>query len=162
LISKIKKDQAYLAVSYTDVPVGKSIGVAGFPLARIVADANGNATLQGVIYRVASGIANAVYKTDMDFNDGYPLKDATIIEVNFMFVPGNSGGPIFDAETGRVLGYVKGFTFPKISDKPESCTLIPVPPGLTKDYMTAIYAIYSIGLTLAPVRSHLEQFGVTL
>ena len=162
LLSKSKTDQAYLPISYADIPVGKSIGVAGYPLARIVNDPSGNVTLAGVVFRVAEGVANAVNKTDMDFNDGYPLKDTTIIEVNFMFVPGNSGGPIFDRETGRVLGYVKGFSYPKIAEKAETCNLIQAPAGLNPAYLTAIYAVYSIGLTLAPAQPHLEQFGVKL
>jgi hypothetical protein len=162
LISKFKLDQAYLPISYADVPIGSAIGVAGYPLARLTTDSKGNLTLGGVVYRVAQGVATSFYKTNMDFNDGYPLKDVSIVEVNFMFVPGNSGGPIFEANTGRVVAYVKGFLNPKIADKKETCNLIPVPAGLGADYLTAVYAVYSVGLTLFPVREALEKFGVKL
>lgn len=161
LISKYKSDQAYLPISYADA-VGAAIGVAGYPLAHVTTDSNKNLTLSGVVYRVAHGVVNAFYRTDLDFNDGYPLKDVAIVEVNFMFVPGNSGGPIFEADTGRVVAYVKGFTYPKIADKKETCNLIPVPAGLGADYLTAVYAVYSLGLTLFPVRESLEKFGVKL
>lgn len=84
------------------------------------------------------------------------------MEVNFLFVPGNSGGPIFDAETGRALAYVKGFRYPKIIEGEETCNLIAVPAGMQPKYLSAIYAVYSVGLTLDRVRRHLEQFGVKL
>jgi trypsin-like peptidase len=45
LISHSKADQAYLPISYADVPVGREIGVAGYPLAQLSTDANGNLTL---------------------------------------------------------------------------------------------------------------------
>ena|ERR1700687_2831338 len=162
LISKSKKDQAFLPVSYADIRVGAMIGVAGYPLAHLATDSSGNLTLSGVVYRVAHGAANAVYVTDLDFGDGYPQKDITVVEVNFLFVPPNSGGPIFEAETGRAIAYVKGFRYPKILEKKEECKLIPVPTGLQGDYWSAIYAVYSVGLTLSPVRDHLEKFGVKL
>jgi len=162
LISKSKLDQAYLPISYADIPVGLDIGVAGYPLAQLITDSSGNLTFGAVVYRVAKGVATAFYKTDLDMGDGHPIKDREIVEVNFLFVPGNSGGPIFDARKGRVLAYVKGFRSHKIQERSEVCNLIPVPTGMQKDYLTAVHAVYSIGLTLGPVQIHLEQFGVTL
>jgi S1-C subfamily serine protease len=161
LISKSKRDQAYLPISYTDIPVGLEIGVAGYPLAQLTTDANGNLVIGAVVYRVARGVATAFYKTDLDTGDGHPQKDRMILEVNFLFVPGNSGGPIFDARRGRVMAYVKGFRSHKIQERQEVCNLTPVPAGLQKDYLTAVHAVYSIGLTLEPIQNRLEQFGVT-
>ena len=162
LLSKSKSDQAYMPVSYADVPVGLEIGIAGYPLAQLSVDSSGNLTLGAVVYRVAKGVATSCFKTDLDMNDGHPLKDREIIEVNFLFVPGNSGGPIFDARRGRAVAYVKGFRSHKIQERPEACNLIPVPAGMQKDYLAAVHAVYSIGLTLGPLQSHLEQFGVKL
>ena len=102
-------NQAYIPIGYAHPPIGSEIGVAGYPLAAIAVNANGTADVKGLVYRVAKGVATAVYPFNMDFGDGYPLKDVPVIEVNFFFVPGNSGGPIFDAETGRARireGYV--------------------------------------------------------
>ncbi len=162
LISKTKKDQAYLPISYADVAVGSEIGVAGYPLAQMSTDAKGNLTLGGIVYRVAKGVAAAFYKTDVDSGDGHPLHDVMVVEVNFLFVPGNSGGPIFEAGSSRVVAYVKGFRTHKIQERAEQCNLIPIPPGLNANYLDSVHAVYSIGLTLQPVRSHLEKFGVTL
>lgn len=162
LLSKSKPDQAYLPISYTDVKMGEEIGVAGYPLPQLSKDAAGNITLGGTVYRVSHGVVNAVYNTDLNTGDGHPLTDVPVLEVNFLFVPGNSGGPIFQADTGRVMAYVKGFRTHKIQERQEQCTLIPVPAGMQAEYLDGIYAVYSIGLTLDRVRSYLEDFGVTL
>jgi hypothetical protein len=101
----------------------------------------------------------------MDFGDGYPLKDVPVIEVNFFFVPGNSGGPIFDAETGRVFAYVKGMHTPKINEFLDSAfpiTKSKLPAGMSDQYIADIRAVYSIGLMLDRVRTELEKFGVQL
>lgn len=57
---------------------------------------------------------------------------------------------------------MKGFRSHKIQEVPEVCNLIPVPTGMQKDYLAAVHAVYSIGLTLGPIQSRLEQFGVKL
>jgi hypothetical protein len=162
LLSGSKPDQAFLPISFADIPVGQEIGVAGYPLARIMTDQNGDVTLSGMVFRVAKGVATAYYKTDLDSGDGHPLKETMILEVNFLFVPGNSGGPIFDAETGRAIAYVKGFQRHKIQEVHERCQLIPVPDGMSAEYLDSVYAVYSLGLTLEPVRAQLERFGVSL
>jgi S1-C subfamily serine protease len=162
LLSSSKPDQAFMPISYADIPVGQEIGVAGYPLPRLITDPNGNVTLSAMVYRVAKGVATAIYRADLNAGDGHPLQDKTFLEVNFLFVPGNSGGPIFDAETGRVIAYVKGFQRHKIQEVHETCQLIPVPPGLNGQYIDSVYAVYSLGLTLEPVRAQLEKFGVSL
>jgi hypothetical protein len=163
LICKAKKDQAYLSISYADIPVGSEIGVAGYPLAMLATDPNGNPDVKALVYRVAKGVATAVFRYDMDHGDGHPLKDVQVVEVNFLFVPGNSGGPIFEAETGRVIAYVKGFRTHKIQEKAEQCSpATQVPAGLSNIYLDSVHAVYSVGLTLDRVRGELEQFGVML
>lgn len=162
LISKSKKDQAYMPVSYSTIPVGMTMGIAGYPLAQANVDEKKNLTLKGVIFRVSEGVANAVYNTDLNFKGTTPMKDVPVVEVNFLFVPGNSGGPIFDIETGRVLAYVEGFRYPKVIEHEETCNLKPAPEGMPSKYLSAIYALYSVGITLSRVRPHLEKFGVKL
>ena len=159
LLSDSKLDQAFLPISYSDIPVGQEIG---YPLGRLIVDSSGSVTLGGLVYRVAKGVATAYYRTDLNSGDGHPLKDRMVLEVNFLFVPGNSGGPIFDAETGRAIAYVKGFQRHKIAEVHERCELIPLPAGMTEEYLDSVYAVYSNGLTLEPVRAQLEEFGVRL
>jgi hypothetical protein len=163
LICRARKDQAFLSLSYADVAVGSEIGVAGYPLARLTTDSHGNPNVSALVYRVAKGVATAVFNDSLDTGDGHPLVDVPVVEVNFLFVAGNSGGPIFDAETGRAVAYVKGFRTHKIQERPEQCfPQTQVPDGLSKTYMSCVHAVYSIGLTLDRVRGELEQFGVKL
>ena len=156
-----RPDQPYLPIGYACLPVGAEIGVAGYPLASIAVDANGAADVKGMVYRVAKGTATAVYRTNWDSGDGYPLIDTLVVEVNFFFVPGNSGGPIFDAETGRAFAYVKGLSTPKINEFVDTA-VIALPTTIAKEYVAGIRAVYSIGLTLDRVRDELEKFGVQL
>lgn len=162
ILCHVKPDQAYMPVSYAEVAVGTEIGVAGYPLGSLHADANGDLTFEGLVYRVAKGVATAVYRTNWDSGDGHPLVDIPVVEVNFLFVPGNSGGPVFDAETGRAFGYVKGMNTPKIGERVEKCTHITPPAHIPNEYIASIQAVYSVGLTLDRVRTELEQFGVKL
>jgi hypothetical protein len=163
LICKARKDQPFVPISYADIAVGSEIGVAGYPLAVLRTDAQGNPNVAALVYRVAKGVATAVFNDSIDTSDGHPLVNVPIVEVNFLFVPGNSGGPIFDAETGRAVAYVKGFRAPKIQEKAEQCfPQTQVPQGLSNNYMSCVHAVYSIGLTLDRVRGELEQFGVKL
>ena len=163
LLCHQKKDQAFLSLSYADIPVGCEIGVAGYPLAGLSTDANGNPDASKLVYRVAKGVATAVFRNDVNTNDGHPLLDTPIVEVNFLFVPGNSGGPIFDAETGRVIAYVKGFQAHRINEAVQQCFPgTQLPEGLSSVYLACVHAVYSIGLTLDRVRPELEQFGVKL
>jgi len=148
LLSDTKLDQAFLPISYADVPVGQEIGVAGYPLARLLTDAGGNVTLGGLVYRVAKGVATAYYRTNLDSGYGHPLNDRMVLEVNFLFVPGNSGGPIFDAENGRVIAYVEGFQHYKIKEVLEHYTQTPVPGGMSAEYLDSVYAVYSVGSNL--------------
>ena len=146
ILCRTNPTQAYIPVSFADVAVGTEIGVAGYPLATLKTDGNGNLTPQGLVYRVAKGVATAVYRTDWDSGDGHPLTDAPVVEVNFLFVPGNSGGPIFDAERGRAFAYVKGMTVSKVGERLETCTHIPPPPNIPKEYLDGVQAVYSVGL----------------
>lgn len=163
VICRVNKDQAYLSVSYADIEVGTEIGVAGYPLAMLATDASGNPDVKALVYRVAKGVATSVYAYDIDHKDGHPIPNRRVVEVNFLFVPGNSGGPVFEAETGRAIAWVKGFRSHKIQENIEKCfPNTQVPTGLSNNYLAAVHAVYSIGLTLDRVRLQLEQYGVKL
>jgi len=92
----VKKDLALVEASTPDVPVanlgsargiepGTAIGVAGFP----VPDAFQDEGL-GVATSVYAGRVSSVRKDTL--------------ELDLAIIPGESGGPVFDAETGTVIG----------------------------------------------------------
>jgi starvation-inducible outer membrane lipoprotein len=79
-----------------------------------------------------------------------------------MFVPGNSGGPIFDGETGRVIAFVHGFISPEIVQNYENTNAKNIADGAPNKHIQSLHAIYSIGIKLDSVRTELERFGVVL
>jgi Trypsin-like peptidase domain len=147
----------FAALEYSDVYEGEGIGVVGYPLP-LLQVVNGNVTFNGVIYRAARGSVTARYSA----NDG-PLQQVPCIEVNFLFVPGNSGGPVFSAKTGRVVGYVRGYRAEKVREAIATATMIQqLPLGLSNQYIESLSAVYSIAVKLDFVRATLETFGVVL
>lgn len=156
------ESRSYLPLEYGDISVGTEIGVAGYP-APNVQTVNGIVDFGGLIYRVAKNVLTATYVTNFNTNTGANLTNIPAIEVNFLFVSGNSGGPIFSASNGRVLGFVHGFRSYKIEEKVETAapTLV-LPPGVNNPYILSNSAVYSVGIGLGRVRTHLETLGVTL
>ena len=155
-IPNTPQDQAYAPLEYGDVYEGEEIGVVGYPLP-VLEVQNGNITFNSVIYRAASGSVTARYTA----NDG-ALQNVPCIEVNFLFVPGNSGGPVFAAKTGRALGFVRGYRAVKIREAIATATMIQLPLGVSNQYVESLSAVYSIAVKLDFVRATLESFGVTL
>jgi hypothetical protein len=160
-----RPEQPFLAVDYGEVQEGKEIGVLGYPLAMLAQAPNGQIQADGLRLRVAKDVVTASYQTNLRFADGTVIGILPVIEVNFLFVHGNSGGPIIQAGTGRALGFVHGFQAIKIQEEIEKITHVKaedIPAGMGNQYFSKLSAIYSIGISLGAVRSELEQFGVTL
>ena len=156
-ISSSPNDQPFVSLEYGDVYEGEDIGIVGYPLAELRVE-NGNITFNGVLYRAARGCVTGRYAV----NDG-ALRNVPYIEVNFLFVPGNSGGPVFSAETGRVMGFVRGFRTLKIREQVATTTMIPqLPAGISNQYIENLNAIYSVAVKLDFIRSTIEGFGVSL
>ncbi len=147
-----------MPLEYGEVPEGLDIGVVGYPIPALNV-VNGDLRYDGVIYRAAKGHVTGRYTANLQ----PPLADVPIIEVNFLFVPGNSGGPVFSAETGRVFGFVHGYRAVKIREQMVKATMIKqMPLGLSDDYIENLNAIYSLAFKLNFIRSTIESFGVTL
>ena len=157
-ISSAAQTQPYVALGYGDVYEGEDIGVVGYPVPelRVV---NGNLTLNGLVYRAAKGHVTGRYVASLDTT----LLDIPIVEVNFLFVPGNSGGPVFSAETGRVIGFVSRYRTLKIRETVANVTMIQqLPLGMSSQYIENLNAIYSLAFKLDLVRTTIEGFGVSL
>ena len=149
-------DQPYAAIHYDGVEVGEIVGVVGYPLATLNTDANGNLLLEGLIYRAARGVVTGRYEGTTLTGQNLP-----VVEVNFMFVPGNSGGPVFDIETGKVVAMVQSIRWFRIAEYVTPTGLAgQLPLGVLGTYIAPIHAIYSWGIKLDCLRSALEGFGV--
>ena len=152
-------DQPFAAITYDDVQIGDDVGVVGYPLAVLNCDTSGNLLLEGLIYRAAKGTVTGRFAGTLNAQ----APDLPVLEVNFMFVSGNSGGPVFEAETGRVVGMVQGIRWAKIAEQVAQISTpnVQLPLGLTPNYVECIHAIYSLGIKLDCFRSALEGLGIT-
>jgi len=158
-----RPDQPFVALEYGEIPVGRELGVAGYPLAQLAPDPTGDLSYNGLIFRVARGVLTSTYATTINLDQGTTIQNTPVIEVNFLFVPGNSGGPVFDAETGRVLAFVHGYTTVKIRERVEQVTMInPLPDGVSATYIENLNALYSLAIRLEAARPYLEALGVKL
>jgi hypothetical protein len=161
IMPNVRTDQAFVQLDFGKVPAGTDIGVAGYPLPTLNV-VNGELRYDGLIYRVARGVITAEYQTRLQ-SAGLPAAlDVPVLEVNFMFVPGNSGGPIYRAETGAVVGFVHGFRHHTVVEELKNASLIQLPQGVSGQYVHSVNALYSIGIKLDKVRTYLQQFGVTV
>jgi S1-C subfamily serine protease len=164
LIARGIKGQPFVALDYNDWRVGKEIGVAGYPVPKLHA-INNQLAYDGLLFRVAKGVITSTYRTNLQTEGGQQLPGVTLLEVNFLFVPGNSGGPVFDAETGRVSAFVHGYTTTKIRERIEQANpglAQNLPPGVSASYIENLNALYSIAIRIETCRNHLEKFGATL
>lgn len=156
-------DSTYVGLDFGSVPEGAEIGVAGYPIPNLVTDPTGNLRYDGLIYRVGKGVVTARYLAPINGNSIQSPIPVPFIEVNFLFVPGNSGGPIFRADNGLVVGFVHGFNAPRILERvQQAAALQQLPPGLNRDYIETLHAIYSLGIKMDCARTHLQDVGVSL
>lgn len=92
----------YLKISTDFLSIGTEVGVLGYPLSSLTfKDMDINKPLIGdVLLRVDRGVINCRYKES---------EKLFKYEFTLAFNPGNSGGPIFDVKTGKVVSIVGGF-----------------------------------------------------
>lgn len=149
--------RAFASLSFNHAYEGEEIGVAGYPIAQLFAINAQQLSVDGLIYRVGRGPVGASYVA----NVSPAMQNISLVEVNFLFVPGNSGGPIFRAETGEVIGFVHGFHDTKIREKVVTTgpnTVLPA--GVSNQYVEHLHAIYSLAIKLDTVRNTLQTFGI--
>lgn len=153
--------QRYAALDFGAVEVGQEIGVCGYPLSRLLPanQPGGPLTYDGLIFRAAKNAVSAVYHSDLTPAQNPPMSAVPLLEVNFLFVPGNSGGPIFDAETGRVCAFVHGYQASRIAENVVQTTIQPLPTGLGPTFIESLHAVYSVGIRLERVQTELRQFN---
>jgi Trypsin-like peptidase domain len=151
--------RAYASISFAHVYEGEDVGVAGYPIGKLSSPDQRNLSIDGLIYRVGRGPVSASFV----WNISSVMTQIPIVEVGFLFVSGNSGGPVFLAETGHVIGFVHGFHDTKIREKVVSTGQnTALPQGMANQYVEHLHAIYSVAIKLDAVRSTLQTFGVGL
>jgi hypothetical protein len=155
-------EQAFVDLDYGLLQQGADIGVAGYPLPNLVV-IDKQLRYDGLLYRVARGTVTATYNAPMDGDQVKSKEAVPMIEVNFLFVPGNSGGPIFRANNGSVVGYVHGFRANTIVQRHSQVfPAVVLPPAMSRDFVENIHAVYSIGIKMECAKNALQSFGISL
>jgi len=146
----------FIRVSKDFCPIGSQIGVLGYPLSQLKFE---NADLAkpligNILLRTDLGVINCRYQQS---------EDKYCYEFTLAFNPGNSGGPIFDVKTGRLLSIVKGYKSIPINNR----ELI-IPPERLKElkkykeesFIETIHATYSLGFATPTFLSIFREHGI--
>lgn len=100
----------FIRISKEFLPIGSEVGVLGYPLCKLeFRERDINKPLIGnILLRTDQGVVNCRYQTSAT---NY------LYEFTLAFNPGNSGGPIFDIKTGKIISIVKGFKSIRINER---------------------------------------------
>ncbi len=131
----------FIRISKDFLPIGSEVGVLGYPLCKLeFQERNINKPLIGnILLRTDQGVVNCRYQTS---------QTNYLYEFTLAFNPGNSGGPIFDAKTGKVVSLVHGFKSIRIVEREnpisdEGAKLLKI--YKEKAYIETLNANYSLG-----------------
>jgi V8-like Glu-specific endopeptidase len=95
----------YLPLSKKQVNIGTEVGVLGYPMQQIGFTPDSKLDISGIFIRGDMGIVNTRY-----YLNGQSEEDKThFYEFTMAFNPGNSGGPILDIRTGKVVAMVHAY-----------------------------------------------------
>lgn len=138
--------------------IGSEVGVLGYPLCGLTFDSGDVAKprIGDVLLRCDKGVINCRYKT----SEKHHLYEFTIA-----FNPGNSGGPIFDVTTGRLVSVVRGFKSIPINIK--ECELndegrknIGIKKYSPESYLEITHANYSVGFATPSFLDVFKKHGI--
>jgi len=94
----------FIKLAKTPPEQGDGLGIFGYPDSWLIYDAQN--TLRPELLKPRVSKCVLARREIIDFLD---VKGKQLLETQFNFVKGNSGGPIFSDETGEVVGLVMGY-----------------------------------------------------
>lgn len=132
----IHHPEDHLVLANDPSNIGTDIGVLGYPMQEITVT-EGELNINHVYIRGDKGIVNTRYAGD---------KQVLYYEFTIAFNPGNSGGPIFNIETGEVIAMVHAYRSVPIKFAKE---LVPnnIQEELgAQEVVSVVRSTYSLGL----------------
>jgi V8-like Glu-specific endopeptidase len=133
----------YIRIDETFHPIGTDMAVLGYPLCKldfVNGDIN-NPNLGNILLRADSGIINCRYHISATTN---------LYEFTVAFNPGNSGGPIYNWRTGKLISIVHGFRATPTNMNEhiltdEEKTALNLKKYSEESFIDVVHANYSIG-----------------
>ena len=100
----------FIRISKDFLPIGSEVGVLGYPVCKLEFQENdiNKPVIGNVLLRTDQGVVNCRYQTS---------QTNYLYEFTLAFNPGNSGGPVFDAKTGKLISIVRGYKSIRINEK---------------------------------------------
>lgn len=138
---KYAKKDDYISVSKNFSVIGTPVGILGYPVCTLgFANNSPDQPLLGnILLRTDQGVVNCRYqKSEKDF----------YYEFTISFNPGNSGGPIFDTRTGKLLSIVTGYNAIPINQRETTISddaAKQLKHYKEKSFIETVHAIYSVG-----------------
>lgn len=152
---KFDRKVSYLPLSQYRPKQGSDIGIYGYPASQI--QIQNNQLVGGLVKpRSSRTTISNIEVGSMNFGT-IKLVDKVIIESQFIFVKGNSGGPVFDAKNGKVVGIVTG-----VRHIPQDAqTLTVTINGQNQSVIAVPYASYAYAVSISEVLPRLSPSDFT-
>ncbi len=154
--TKMFEKDDYIKIEKNFVPLGRRVGVIGYPLSSITFRNQDlmQPNVGDVVMRVDQGVVNARY---------YDSRGISSYNFTIPFNPGNSGGPIFDSETGKAIGVVNGFRVSYFNLNEHELPLGFQPKHYSeKSFLALSMATYSYGTSSKSLAKLLGKHNVSL
>jgi len=146
---KFDRKVGWLPLSQYLPKQGAEIAVYGFPASQIQIN-NGQINGDLIKPRASKATISSIQAESMSFTGATGIinvQGKTMIESQFVFIKGNSGGPVLDAKTGKVVGIVTGVQNIPQDARLESVTL----NNQNQNVIGIPYASYSFAMSISEV-----------
>lgn len=146
----------FIGISQDYIQIGSEVGVLGYPLCTLKfkgGDIN-NPLIGDILLRTDKGVINCRYQTS---------KSTYLYEFTLAFNPGNSGGPIFDIKTGKVISIVRGYKSIRINQRENLITeedLKQLKVYKEKAFIETLNANYSFGFATPTFTEVLKKHNI--
>jgi hypothetical protein len=151
-------ESTFIRVDQNFHTIGTEAGVLGYPLCDLHFQ-NGNISspdLGSVLLRGDKGIINCKLR---------PSENVYTYEFTMSFNPGNSGGPIFDVNTGKLISIVHGYRSVPINIREQEInSQMKKDYGISKyseeNYLLITQANYSVGIATPTFNEVFKKHGI--